>query len=488
MTFTPSSYQQAIFEQVQRGDRNIAIEAVAGSGKTISLVKSIEYVPSDKSVCFLAFNKHIATELQSRVPANARASTQHSLGFSNLRKQFGRVKVDEFKVDNILDALMPMPTKYAPYEEKAQAQERRHTMKKLISMCKALLLKPKDDVAIQEAGALYDLDLGANPYEFLCLLPRAFEMIVNCTEEIDFDDMLYLPVYHGIYPDKFDVLLNDEGQDYTPLQIEFALNTIKLGGMVITVGDTRQAIYGFRYADIHAMSRFVEATNAIALPLSITYRCPLSHVALAQQIVPQIEARPDAPDGIVADIPQAQFISMLREGDMTICRTNAPLIPAAFQLIRSGVKATVRGRDIGKNLADLARKIGKDAIDMEAMYDTLDIYEKNETLRITHKPHYNSSQLQALEDKVMTLEAIMAESTLPGEVPTKIETLFSDNSAGIVLSSVHKAKGLEANRVFILEPGQMPHPLAKKEWEITQEYNIKYIALTRSRAELYFVR
>ncbi len=61
--------------------------------------------------------------------------------------------------------------------------------------------------------------------------------------------------------------------------------------------------------------------------------------------------------------------------------------------------------------------------------------------------------------------------------------------AGIKFSSVHKAKGQEAKRVFLLqvEGASMPHPMAKKAWEQEQEMNIKYVAVTRAIDELVWV-
>lgn len=56
-----------------------------------------------------------------------------------------------------------------------------------------------------------------------------------------------------------------------------------------------------------------------------------------------------------------------------------------------------------------------------------------------------------------------------------------------MLSTIHKAKGLEAERVFILKPDLMPHPKAKRGWEIDQENNLRYVAITRSKRELYLV-
>ena len=60
---------------------------------------------------------------------------------------------------------------------------------------------------------------------------------------------------------------------------------------------------------------------------------------------------------------------------------------------------------------------------------------------------------------------------------------------GVLLSSIHKAKGLEADRVFLIEPegAPVPHPMAKQDWEIEQEWNLRYVAITRAKKELIYV-
>ena len=55
------------------------------------------------------------------------------------------------------------------------------------------------------------------------------------------------------------------------------------------------------------------------------------------------------------------------------------------------------------------------------------------------------------------------------------------------LATVHKAKGLEAPRVFILEPNLMPSPWAKKAWQIEQEGNLQYVAVTRALETLIYL-
>ncbi len=96
-------------------------------------------------------------------------------------------------------------------------------------------------------------------------------------------------------------------------------------------------------------------------------------------------------------------------------------------------------------------------------------------------------QALLLQDRVETLRFICNECSSVAELMAKIEMLFSDNNTGVVFSSVHRAKGLEADNVYILRPDLMPHPKAKKAWETQQEMNGMYVAQTRSKDNLIFV-
>jgi len=73
-----------------------------------------------------------------------------------------------------------------------------------------------------------------------------------------------------------------------------------------------------------------------------------------------------------------------------------------------------------------------------------------------------------------------------GKLIEEIEALFGQGG-GIKLSSVHRAKGLEAERVFLLDPHRMPSSRAEKDWELEQENNLIYVAYTRARRALWFI-
>jgi superfamily I DNA/RNA helicase len=91
----------------------------------------------------------------------------------------------------------------------------------------------------------------------------------------------------------------------------------------------------------------------------------------------------------------------------------------------------------------------------------------------------------ALEDKVVTLLFLAKLSTNIEDLKVKIRTIFTDEIKGIVLSTIHKIKGLEASRVFIIRPDLLPMKTIKG-WQQIQEKNLEYVAITRAKTELIY--
>jgi len=306
-------------------------------------------------------------------------------------------------------------------------------------------------------------------------------------ETVDFEDMQWIPVVNKrlkAHIDKFDYVFIDEAQDLNACQIELLLGTVRKDGRIIAVGDRNQSLYGFRGADTDAIPRLIEMLNAKTLPLSISYRCPKSHVALAKSIVPQIEASDSAVEGSFEYIEYGKFLDTIVEGDMVLCRTNAPLMKPAFQTIRNGNKAIIRGSEIGEQLVNFIERF--EAPSLSALYSMMSEYVAKEVDRLLGKG--KELQAETVMDKEETIRAIANECKTVHELTSKIGILYSNDNVGVVFSSIHRAKGLEAKRVFVLKPELMPHPKAKQGWEQTQEQNVKYVALTRSKSELYYVQ
>ena len=101
-----SPYQKAIYSFVENGQGHLVVEAVAGSGKTSTLVKCLDFIPSNKKVLVVAFNKDIVTELEKRTKTheNVEISTLHSLGLKMCRRNIETISPipDVFKYDSYI--------------------------------------------------------------------------------------------------------------------------------------------------------------------------------------------------------------------------------------------------------------------------------------------------------------------------------------------------------------------------------------------------
>lgn len=480
--FEPSIYQQAVFQWVidrktgkGNGNNALFVEAVAGSGKTTTGVEMLKLLPASQQTLFVAFNKHIALELQKRAPSYVHVSTYHSLGYAAIRSYSKTpVTVDEDKVSDILAYLF----------NKDLWKHTFPVIRSLVSLVKANLSSTDPETLLSLADH-YGIELNGDEEMILEAVPAVIERCRKQVSRIDYDDMCWLPIVLNMTMRQYDNIFIDEAQDTNKVQIELALKSVKPGGLIIAVGDRYQSLYGFRGADVDAIPNLISRLHADTLPLSITYRCPKSVVKFVNDEFGHIkfEAPAWAKDGSIRSIKAQVAISEYKPGDMVLCRTNAPLVSPAFELIRKGIKAIIRGRDIGKGLITLVRKMKSETI-VELLSDLKD-YKQKEVGKLLAAE--KNTQAQALTDKVDTIVALSDGVYTLVELESRINTIFSDDAEGVVFSSVHRAKGLEAERVYILRADLMPHPMAKRQWEKDQEENIRYVAYTRSLNELIFV-
>ncbi|MEW6737420.1 MAG: 3'-5' exonuclease, partial [Acidobacteriota bacterium] len=212
---------------------------------------------------------------------------------------------------------------------------------------------------------------------------------------------------------------------------------------------------------------------------------------LAREIVPEIEPRPGAPEGVLDDIKAGKLIEQISNGDLVVCRLTAPLINLCIRLIAHRIPARVRGRDIGKQLTSIIRDIASaDGFEWEKFGEFLEDYRLFRLKRL-RQGEGGESQIESFNDRIGGIKVCYQSFRVNSveQFNSEIEALFSDEKAGPVLSTVHRAKGLEENRVFILNPEKMPLCWPKQQdWEAKQELNLKYVALTRAKEALYFVQ
>lgn len=479
---TWSAQQQAIFDEFATGTGNVAVIARAGSGKTTSILEAVKFAP-EKSIMLCAFNKKIATELQTRLkdsnPA-AEAKTLHSIGFSYVMRAWKGVKVDA-------DRGWDIARKVAGPKASKQIV---NLIAKLASRCKGTVpfgtVQDIQDEALDADILPSDEDIREG-YNLNKLAEKVLEaMDLACQENgtLDFDDMIFVALRNNLVRPKWKLVVVDEAQDMSNSQLLLAQQICMKDGRIVVVGDDKQAIYGFRGADHNSINRLIVGLNAKVMKLTTTYRCPVAVVELAAQLVPDLMAAPGAPLGVVENTSRSKLVTQAEANDFVLSRANAPLVGLCLAFLKANKRARIEGKDIGRTLINLVRNFK--ATSIENFLNKLNQWKERELSRAENLPERNRDNKIALimdqADCLIHLSEGMADVRA---LENRITMLFDDVAEGndksfIVCSSVHRAKGLERKNVFLVEETFNGNGI--------ENQNIKYVALTRAQERLVWVK
>lgn len=487
--FKPTKEQARIFMFIQKRPENILIKAFAGAGKTSTIVEAAKLLPHDKSIMFLAFNKHIKEELELKLPEHVRCYTTYGLGYSAIKRKYGnKIKFDEFKADKLIRTLSD---KWDLKEEFNHQNDELliylNNLKKMVDLCRlTLTIKPKYIPYIAERH-----DINLKKPEDIKRITKILDAMTLDRKTFDYTDMIYLPaIDNSLWMFPQDYVFIDEIQDLNRCQIRIVEKILKKDkvtnktiGRLISVGDFFQGIYGFNAADEKSFQWFEDFPNTKTLSLSTSFRCSKNVIKEAQKIVPEIKALDDAPDGIVRG---GNVLEEAESGDFVLCRTTMPLVKLFFEFLSQQKKAMIKGSDIGVHLIELIGKINNiQRLNVYWIKELSKYY--NDLLSSGVLEPMEHSGYSALADKVNVLLFLSKLCVSVAELKDMIRTIFSDDIKGIVLSTVHKIKGLEANRVFIIRPDLFSrNDNDSKSWQLIQEKNIEYVAITRAKLELIY--
>ena len=475
MSFKPSFYQEAIFNHIKNSNQNAVIEAVAGSGKTTTLLESLKIANTD-NVIFVAFNKHIAEELKPKVPKGVRVSTMHSFGYEQILKTYGKVRIDNLKVKKTIQS--KAKDLYLAFAE--DKNEYAEDLSILVDLLRLNLCSNTDE-AINIAYKHSLISTSESLINDAFMIIKELNLIRS---SIDFVDMIYIPAIEDIKIRQYELVLVDECQDLSKCQIQLMKKMKVNGGRIIAVGDRNQAIYGFGGADNESFQTLTELENTLLLPLSISYRCSKNVIREAQKIVPNIEFSDSAIDGLVNHMGSMNDI---KDGDFVLCRMNAPLISVALKFLSSGKKASVKGVDIASRLINNLRSTKES--DLKKAISILKYkYAVTKAEMENSSDRKSKVKLLTMEDMINAIEVLSVGCHTIEDVKRKINSLFSDTETkGIIFSSAHKSKGLEANNVHIIKPEFMPLKNVQLDWEKEQEQNLHYVAITRAKSNLSYI-
>jgi superfamily I DNA/RNA helicase len=142
--------------------------------------------------------------------------------------------------------------------------------------------------------------------------------------------------------------------------------------------------------------------------------------------------------------------------------------------------------DVAQGIISLITKMN--AKDVPELVKAITVWAEVETDKENAKKEPSESKLDRIADRRECVLAFCEDMKTVKEVIDRIEKLFTEVRDAVRLSSIHKAKGLEAKRVFFLAPGgfKPPHPRSQP-WERQQELNMRYVGVTRAIEELVYV-
>ena len=511
---TMTDQQLAAVQWTHQSSGNLILEAVAGSGKTFTIIEmliAINHHFPQARCALMSFNAKVRDELKERVRTknirNTEVNTVHGFAFTAFKSHFGPRKPNSYKLSDLLDPLLKqfkLTYKFSPPICQAVSIAKDTGMELFFPNTTAEWKKLIDyhDISWDEEK----LPLGA----FINLCADLFRLSTQNTDKIDFSDMIWMPLKHGLSFPQFDFVFIDEAQDTNATRREVARrmgnfneqelrNSDKPIGQrklsrLIAVGDRHQAIYGFTGADNDALDILKEEFSAAELPLSTCFRCSKSVIRHAQSIVPHIQPRVGAIEGAVnLQMPEYNFHQNLfsqsfpdLQRSAILCRKNAPLISLAFQLLSKRIPCRIEGRDVGQDLIRLCKKHSSPGDSKQKLSQSLQLHLNQQSQKLS--PY----KLDLLSDKITAINSILQLPfiTSLSQLYQEIEQVFSDydptKPPRLTLSSVHKSKGLEWPTVYLLGRNLwMPSQFATQPWMEDQEQNLIYVAITRAKEILY---
>lgn len=489
-----TAQQEALWRELVGGEAHVLVEARAGSGKSSSCREAMWRMLERRSslkVRYAVFNKANADEFRGSCPPGVDVGTLHAFGFGACRQAF-RSELDKNKT-------------YLALDESRSGRSLQRWLRKSIAQVVSQAknqnapLPPDEEGRPSEFDAYaaslapllvhYDIRSYGQPDRVCQWAARVLRRAGLWSEVVDFDDMIWLPALHQLPFPESDCVFVDECQDLNPAQ-HALVPLLAGGGRVVAVGDRYQSIYAFRGADHDSIPnlerQLAAAPRGLAgLPLTVTFRCPRSHVRLANAFVADLEAHATNAEGVLEyDRSLDDVLTRAVPGDRVICPANAPMVQAALRMIAQKKRAFVRGRALGDQLVTVVHSCGE----RRTVADLARGICEWKARELAHLEGLDGVEdvVESVTDRAAGLLAILSACDSPAEVEPLIRDLFTeaDQQGAVHFSTVHRAKGLEAGRVWLI---QTPLREPRREWERQQQANLMYVALTRSKDTLAFV-
>ncbi len=466
---------------------NIKINAVAGSGKTTTVIEYAKAKPKHSKILYLAFNKSVKIEAAKRFAdkglLNVKVETAHSLAYKHIvfQNQY-KIRSQGYKTNEIAE-LLNLKGNEEKHTEYVIAN---HINKFIAYFCNS------DKSKVQE---LNYLDMVADP-KAKTFVTTYYEYIVSQVRillakmdkgEIEITHDFYLKKFQLSNPKlNYDYILFDEGQDASPAMLDVFL---KQKATKVIVGDTHQQIYGWRFA-----VNSLEKADFKTYHLSTSFRFSQDIADLAIEILNYKSLLREHQTAKIT----GQGLSKDIKTKATIARTNLGLLLKAIEYITE--KETVNHIYFEGNINSYTY-----ADEGASLYDVLNLYNNKKHL-IKDQLIKAMNNLDELEEYIKKTEdvqlAMMVEivkeygNKIPGIIKTiKEKHVDNDNKekAEMIFSTVHRCKGMEYDAIQLVNDFITEEKIEKQAGDnsehniskLNEEINLLYVAVTRTKNRIH---
>lgn len=546
MGFKPSTYQQDILDFfLNNPQSNMLVNALAGSGKSTTACMLSEH--SKTSDLYIAFNASVVEEFKKKIKnPKTKVMTMHSLAYSIMLynveqeskdsgekpKGFGSqrskrtVNLDNFKPHKILDE--EITKHYGRYIEFAKRGFLKDNYVNLYNLCRLTLtdMSSNKDVSRLIDDHVLFLYYGDEGYSApdiseitstLKILDTKSRQQFETQGVIDFTDMLWI-TFNKLKYDNWEVpywalytnIYCDEVQDFSNIQLNFLKFIKRAKGRYVFIGDFHQAIYNFAGANAQAFNQIPKMFAPVeTFDLPICYRCAKSHLSrVNREYGIPILPRDDAPMGFVKTIDKNKISEYAKAGDMVISRKNKWIAEVVLDLARNGTPIFIEDKEMVGAIKRqiLSSKCTSVGTLEKFLQKVINNYNKKLFEIVSKKVQEGGHEEERLEAVAETNSKIDNTSFLLEILEGYLENHSSSDSVSkfsdfvdkllnttpspdcVRLCSIHKAKGLEATNVFVLNEAKINFDFRNSKEQNVQEKNLSYIATTRAKEGLYLVK
>lgn len=459
---TPTTEQAHIIDRALNSPRPIMITAYAGTGKTTTLEMIQSAIPV-RPCLYLAFGHRNAKEATGKMLSTTTIRTFNGFGHRVWANACAKnLSLSPRKTQDTLREIINEVRK----ADQGPLWDAYHEVVAGVARAKALGYIPEGHIKANKSlikQSAFHARLEETPDDLVsdlidAVLTRSIASAYKGL--IDFNDQIYMPaLFGGTYP-QFPVVLVDEYQDLNPTNHAMIAKMTK--SRLIAVGDEAQSIYAFRGAQAGGMANAIETYAMEPADLSVSFRCPQAIVEHAKWRVPNFKW---SKSGGSVEQPTKLELGDIPDSAAIICRNNAPLLRAGLQLLATGRSISIAGSDIGPRLVGIMRKLGSTDLTRESTLAAVDDWLEDKLAK-------DSTTATDLADCMKVFAKAGANL---GQAIGYAEHVFKQDGK-LLLTSGHKAKGLEWDTVIHLDPD-----LCRND---EQDRNLRYVIQTRSAHRL----